>query len=134
VLTTGDSFRLPRLIPAGNGGTIQITEEIDDLITRLARELKTKRPTLTRSIKDSEWRNWVRATIGPLLAGASLKAAASGTECRSNAVSGRGLPKTGIFRHAPRDFRRFRRESGQIRSLETDNQFAKARCWRHFSD
>lgn len=76
-LIIGDSFKLPRLIPAGDGGTIQITKEIDDLITRLSRELKTKRPTLTRSIKDSEWRNWVRTTIGPLLAGASLKASAA---------------------------------------------------------
>lgn len=76
-LTTGDSFRLPRLIPAGNGGTIEITKVIDDLITLLARELKMKRPTLTRSIKDSEWRNWVRTTIGPLLAGASLRASAA---------------------------------------------------------
>jgi hypothetical protein len=76
-LITGDSFRLPRLIPAGNGGTIQITEEIDDLIARLARELKAKRPTLTRSIKDSEWRDWVRTTIGPLLAGAPLKVSAA---------------------------------------------------------
>ena len=33
-----DIFRLPRLIPAGGGGAIQITKEIDDLITRLASE------------------------------------------------------------------------------------------------
>lgn len=76
-LIKDDSFRLPRLIPAGGGGTIQITKEIDDLITRLARELKTKRPALTRNIKDSEWRNWVRTTIGPLLASTSLAASAA---------------------------------------------------------
>jgi hypothetical protein len=60
------------------------------------------------------------------------RTAASATQCGSKPVSGRGLRKTGIFRRLPRDFRRFRRESGQIRSLETDNQFAKARYWRAF--
>jgi hypothetical protein len=35
-------------------------------------------------------------------------------------------PKTGIFRHAAGDFRRFRRERGQIRSLETDSQFRES--------
>jgi hypothetical protein len=54
------------------------------------------------------------------------------TQCGSKPVSGRGLPKTGIFRHVAGDFRRFRPESGQIRSLETDCQFAKARYWRAF--
>jgi hypothetical protein len=60
------------------------------------------------------------------------RTAASATHCGSKPVSGRGLRKTGIFPNLPRDFRRFRRESGQIRSLETDNQFAKARYWRAF--
>ena len=71
-LLKGDSFQLPRLIPSGDGGTIQITKEIDDHITRLARELKTKRPALARNIKDGEWRNWVRSSIGPLLAKTSF--------------------------------------------------------------
>ena len=60
------------------------------------------------------------------------RTAAAATQYGSKPVSGRGLRKTGIFRRLPRDFRRFRRESGQIRSLETDNQFAKARYWRAF--
>ncbi len=76
-LIKGDSFRLPRLIPAGGGGTIQITKEIDDLITRLARELKTKRPALARNTKDNEWLSWVRTTIGPLLASTSLAPSAA---------------------------------------------------------
>ena len=71
---------LPRLISAGSdGGSIQITREIDDLITTLARALKVGRPSLARTIKDDEWRGWVRATIGPLLAKTSLsKPAATG--------------------------------------------------------
>lgn len=73
-LIQGDHFKLPRLIPAGDGGTIQITKEIDDHISHLARELKTTRPALARNIKNSEWRSWVRTTIGPLLAKTSLSA------------------------------------------------------------
>ena len=58
--------------------------------------------------------------------------AASATQCGSKPVSGPGLPKTGIFRRVDGDFRRSRPESGQIRSPETDSQFAKARHWRAF--
>src|ERR1700680_4188524 len=60
------------------------------------------------------------------------KTAASATQCRSNPVSGRGLPKTGIFQISAGDYRRFRSRSGQFRSPETDSQFAKARHWRAF--
>ncbi|WP_050421668.1 hypothetical protein [Bradyrhizobium tropiciagri] len=73
-LISGDSFQLPRLIPSGDGGTIQITKEIDDCISRLAHELKTIRPNLARNVKESEWRSWVRSSIGPLLAKVSLSA------------------------------------------------------------
>ena len=52
------------------------------------------------------------------------------TQCRSNPVSGRGLPKTGIFQIFAGDYRRFIAGSGQIWSLETNDQFTKARCWR----
>ena len=75
-LIADDSFRFPRLIPAGGGGTIQINKEVDDLITRLAHELKKTRPKLYRNTKDNEWRSWVRATIGPLLAKTPLSGAA----------------------------------------------------------
>jgi hypothetical protein len=77
-LTYGDDFKLPRLIPAGTGGgCIQITKEIDDLITSLARALKAGRPSLARTVKDDEWRIWVRTTIGPLLAKTSLSSPAA---------------------------------------------------------
>ena len=58
--------------------------------------------------------------------------AGSATPCRSNPVSGRSLRKTGMFQILARDYRLFRAGKGQIRYLETDNQFAKARQWRAF--
>jgi hypothetical protein len=54
------------------------------------------------------------------------------TQCTSNPVSGRGLPKTGIFQIFARDYRRFIPGSGQIWSPETNDQLAKARCRRAF--
>jgi hypothetical protein len=77
-LTQGDDFKLPRLIPADTvGASIQITKEIDDLIGSLARTLKASRSSLVRTIKDDEWRSWVRATIGPLLAKTPLSTPAT---------------------------------------------------------
>src|ERR1700736_6437790 len=60
------------------------------------------------------------------------RTAASATQFRTNPVSGRRLPKTGIFQIFAGDYRRFRSRSGQFRSPETDRQFAKARHWRAF--
>jgi hypothetical protein len=54
------------------------------------------------------------------------------TQCRSNPVSGPGLPKTGIFQISAGDYRRFRSHSGRFRSPETTSRFAKARHWRAF--
>jgi len=55
------------------------------------------------------------------------------TQCRSNPVSGRSLPKTGVFsKYPPETIGLFRLENGQNRSLETSGQFAKARHWRAF--
>jgi hypothetical protein len=53
-------------------------------------------------------------------------------QSRSNPVSGRCLQKTGIFQISAGDYRLIRAGSGQIRSLETGRQFAKARHWRAF--
>jgi hypothetical protein len=58
--------------------------------------------------------------------------AAPATQCRSNPVSGRGLPKTGIFQISAGDYQRFRSHSGRFWSPETDSRFAKARHWRAF--
>ena len=49
-------------------------------------------------------------------------------------VSGRGLPKTGIFQISAGDYRLFRSGHCQIWSLETGPQFAKARHWWAFCD
>ena len=62
----------------------------------------------------------------------SLIAAASATQCRSNRVSSRRLPETGIFQISAGDCRRFLPGIGQIWSLEADRKFAKARHWRAF--
>ncbi len=66
-LTKGDEFGLPRLIPAGNGETIQITKAIDQSITELARTLRQTRPVTIKNVRDEEWRAWVRSAIGPAL-------------------------------------------------------------------
>jgi hypothetical protein len=58
--------------------------------------------------------------------------ASSATQCRSNPVFGRRLPKTGIFQISGGDCRLILRESGQIWSPETDGGFVKARHWRAF--
>jgi hypothetical protein len=55
--------------------------------------------------------------------------ASSTTQCRSNPVSGRCLPKTGIFQISTRDYRRFRSQIVEIGSLETAHQSAKDRNW-----
>jgi hypothetical protein len=54
------------------------------------------------------------------------------TQSRSNPVSGRCLPKAGIFQISAGDFRLVRSRTGQFRSPETDSQFANARHGRAF--
>jgi len=71
-LAKGDDFGLPRLIPAGTGGSIQITKGIDDRISNLASELKAERPELNKNVRNEEWRSWVRSAIGPLLSRTKL--------------------------------------------------------------
>lgn len=73
-LTKDDDFGLPRLLPAANGGAIQITKGIDDRISALASELKAERPQLNKNVRNEEWRGWVRSAIGPLLSQAKLSA------------------------------------------------------------
>ena len=56
----------------------------------------------------------------------------SATQCRLNPVSGRNLPKTGVFQLSAGDYRLFRSENAQNRGPETGGQFAKARHWQAF--
>jgi hypothetical protein len=58
--------------------------------------------------------------------------ASSATQCRLNPVSGRNLPKTGVFQLSAGDHRLFRSENAQNRGPETGGQFAKARHWQAF--
>ena len=48
------------------------------------------------------------------------------TQCRSNPVSGHGLPKTGIFPISAGDYRLFRSGTGQTRRLETGRNSQKS--------
>lgn len=59
-----DEFRLPRLIPAPDGRTIQITKSIDDKITALALLLKDQQHHATLTIRDREYIRFVRSIIG----------------------------------------------------------------------
>jgi hypothetical protein len=60
------------------------------------------------------------------------KTAASATQCRSNPVSYRSLPKTGIFQISVGDYRRFRAKIVSIGCPGTERQSAKGRNWRAF--
>lgn len=68
----GDAFKLPRLIPAGEAGSFQISQAIDDEITALAGVLRQSRPGLKKAVRDSEWRAWVRNEVGPAAAALDL--------------------------------------------------------------
>ncbi|WFU36496.1 hypothetical protein QA635_19590 [Bradyrhizobium brasilense] len=66
-LIKGDEFGLPRLIPDGNGQTVQINKAIDEQISEVARVLMQARGANTKNVRDEEWRLWVRSAIGPAL-------------------------------------------------------------------
>jgi hypothetical protein len=53
-------------------------------------------------------------------------------QCRSNPVSGRNLPKTGVFQMSAGDYRLFCSGNAPNRSLETGRKCVKARHWRAF--
>lgn len=65
----GDDFKLPRLIPAGPDGSFQISKAIDEDIGTLAAVLKSARPALAKTVRDEEWRTWVRNEVGPSVVG-----------------------------------------------------------------
>ena len=54
------------------------------------------------------------------------------TQSRSNPVSGRCLPKSGIFQISAGDFRRVRPTPANFRVLKTGQEFTEAHHWRGF--
>lgn len=67
-----DNFHLPRLIYAGTGGSISVSELIDDEISKVADQLIGNDLILKRSFTVNEWRKLVRNAFGPALASIDL--------------------------------------------------------------
>jgi len=67
-LAHADDFELPRLIGADDGRSLQVTKAIDDLISSLARQLKSERPESVKAVREAEYVSLVRAACGPVLA------------------------------------------------------------------
>jgi hypothetical protein len=67
--------QFPHMIPFGEKGSLVITPEMDDLIVHLATELRRQRPELARAVREQEWREWVRSSVGLALLVASPDAA-----------------------------------------------------------
>ena len=90
--------------------------------------------SLSRRRRGLAWRPWPNIPDLPPVKAENLASytANSATQCRSNPVSGRGLPKTGIFQISAGDYQRFRSHSGPFRSPETNSRFAKTRHCRAF--
>ncbi|MGD9614738.1 MAG: hypothetical protein AB7H90_02535 [Alphaproteobacteria bacterium] len=63
-----DDFPLPRVIGAGNGGSIIVSQKIDDAIVTVADQLMTADASLSPKVTRAEWRALVRGTFGPALA------------------------------------------------------------------
>ncbi len=67
-----DDFSLPRMIDAGNGGSLIVSRQLDEDIERVARKLMDDDPTLKPRFTQAEWRAMVRRTFGPALASIDL--------------------------------------------------------------
>lgn len=63
-----DDFPLPRMIGAGNGGSIIVSQKIDDTIIMVADQLVTADSSLSAKVKRAEWQALVRKAFGPALA------------------------------------------------------------------
>lgn len=68
----GDDFALPRMIDAGNGGSLVISRKLDEDIERVARKLMDDDPTLKPKFTHAEWRALVRRAFGPALVSIDL--------------------------------------------------------------
>jgi len=69
-----DAFPLPRMINAGNGGSIIVSRKIDDAIVAVADQLMSSDPSLAPKVTRAEWRALVRQAFGPALAMIDLDA------------------------------------------------------------
>lgn len=63
-----DDFPLPRMIGAGNGGSIIVSRKIDDTIVSVADQLMSADPSLPPKVTRAEWQAMVREAFGPALA------------------------------------------------------------------
>lgn len=63
-----DDFPLPRMIDAGNGGSIIVSREIDNAIAAVSDQLMSADPTLAPKFTLVEWKALVRRAFGPALA------------------------------------------------------------------
>ena len=67
-----DDFPFPRLIDAGNGGSIAVSQKIDAEISEIAKALLQLDPSLKRKSTVNEWKASVRRYFGPALAEVDL--------------------------------------------------------------
>ncbi|MFC0806525.1 hypothetical protein ACFHWW_13755 [Ensifer sp. P24N7] len=63
-----DDFPFPRVIDAGNGGSLYVSGKIDDYIAKVADELLSLDTSLKPRFTTAEWRAMVRKSFGPALA------------------------------------------------------------------
>jgi len=68
-----DGFRLPRMIAAGDGGSLIVSRTIDDSIVTIADRLMDADATLASKYTRAEWRASVRRAFGPVLASIDLE-------------------------------------------------------------
>jgi hypothetical protein len=61
-------FPFPRLIATGDGGSIEVSKEVDDLITAIAADLRREGASRSAVHTDEEWRAAVRRAFGPAIA------------------------------------------------------------------
>ncbi|MDP3750091.1 MAG: hypothetical protein Q8Q88_23955 [Phenylobacterium sp.] len=67
-----DDFPLPRLIDAGNGGSLVVSRKLDEGITTVADALMAADPALAPKYTRAEWRASVRKSFGPALVSIDL--------------------------------------------------------------
>lgn len=68
----GDEFGLPRMISAGDGGSLIVSKKIDDAIVDVSRRLMDNDPSLKYRYTLREWYTDVRRAFGPALAAIDL--------------------------------------------------------------